>query len=365
MTQGFASAQELTPDDYKNATLQQEVKSLQNLRMRVRGAWDLYTLDAFAVKFKHRAETNRRVCVCKLRSQEGEWEVMCVVPSDEPRKLFIEHDVSVAMTQDLMPFVLMQNQCHDFYEQERRKQTEEHPMVAQQRHSKFYFSSNALLEEVRQSEAQKHSQEEQQKLEAAVATMPAEKVRQLKALAEQSKGTLRIKAPQTPAFTSPATPASLSGLSTAAPQTPAFALGHGRVGGLVGSSSASARSDRSSAASVIASSPPSKADAQSARLPMGRSGRWIGSTLDSKRASLNSALSSRASSCAGRVVGALSARSPSSKASSACLIDMDPAETEVKLRDFTAIMLGTFTWTVHNRAVYCFCNMDFCKLTMS
>ena len=85
-------ASRITDADKEQALKMQHVLDQQNLKMRVRSAFDLYSLDQFALTFKHRAQTNRRACIHNMRNQEGEWEVLVVVPQDKPRQLFIEHD---------------------------------------------------------------------------------------------------------------------------------------------------------------------------------------------------------------------------------------------------------------------------------
>ena len=341
------NASYITDEIRDQALRQQHVRSVQNIRMRCRSAFDLYTLDAYCVKFKHRAQTNRKVCICKVPNQEGEFEVLCVVPSDEPRKLFIEHDVGLSMTQGIMPFVVQPGQCYKFYEQERRRLSRDHPMATQQKHAKFYYSNAALMEETRQREEQKAKEERQNSVDGAISGLSDDQKKKLKmlsasdALAAKLPG---VRAPGTPGALSraPGTPAALT-TGPAAPSSPrpSWSAGGGRVGaarpGPVGVGG-------SSRGSVAPS--PAKSDHESSRGSASGGGRWPSARLRTV-SSAASALSSR-SSVAGRQTGGSTRSSKRSEMADGQLIDIDADEIEQRLWDWNQMLLGTFVWTNHN-----------------
>lgn len=346
MDMAAENMKEITPEDREKALREQNVKTMQNIRMRVQTQFDLFTLDQYSLKFKHRAQKNRKVCICKVKNQEGEMEVLVVVPRDEPRRLIIEHDCAVGMQQDLMPYVIMPNQCISFFDQERRRQCADHPMAAQQKHSKFYFNTSALLEEMRQREEEAAKEEAKKSLDGAIANMSNEKRMQLKALTADSNTV--ASAPSTPAglpkktTPAPSTPGMLSRMAaTAAPSTPGWASGSGRP-----TPSFPGPAPVSSKDSNPRDSPPCKAHSLSSRLDAPRrGGRWCGQL--SARGSAASRESSR-SSGTGRLVGGGGSTMSSAASQPGAMIDLDAQEMESRLWDFKAMLVGTFIWTNHN-----------------
>lgn len=341
-----AAMSTIDADARDRATRKQWVKTGQQLRMRVQAGYDLYTLDQYAVKFKHRAQTNRRVCICKLANQEGDPEVLAVVPRDEPRRLIIETDISLGMQQEIMPFVVMPNQCHNFFAQERRRQVALHPQSAQQQHFKFYHNASALLEETRQREAAAAKAEEDKALEGAVRLFSDHKKQQLKALtADGPAGGVRapgtpamISAPGTPGglrrpMPAPSTPSGVRSSQRSAPSTPGLLSSN--TSNVPAALSPASKTDESRLA-LVSESPRAGS----------RKGLWPASSLGAVSSRASSAISSRSTNIGTGARGAAS-RASSRTSDGGCPF-IETEEEISRLWDFKAMMLGVFVWTNHN-----------------
>ena len=72
-----------------------------------------YSLDQYALKFRYRAQANRRVFIGRIRNQAGDEEVVAVIPAT--RQLVVSHELAVCQTDSLMPHVYCQGQDLDLF----------------------------------------------------------------------------------------------------------------------------------------------------------------------------------------------------------------------------------------------------------